>query len=168
MTGWQEESVFPSLFCLKRLSSTYSLASDRRFTWSKMSKKGAKGKGGKAKSKGGHNQQTGSTAPQAPPQAVEELETQQLPKFPPYEKLRYAPTCPLDTIEPIQKLLGTPLRITLSDGRFIIGELSSLDNYRNLILSNTYQAHINTVPGGTSLFFFLSNLNVPFPPFYPI
>lgn len=151
------ETVSLSLFCLKLGLHSLSYASNREFKRFKMSKKGAKGKGGKPKSKGGQNQQTGSTAPQVPPQAVEELETQQLPKFPPYEKLQHTPSCSVDTIEPIQKLLGSTLRITLSDGRFIVGDLSSLDNYRNLILSNTYQAHITTVPGGTIHFNNFSN-----------
>lgn len=115
-----------------------------------MSKKGAKGKGGKIKPQGAQNQKNAAAVPQFAPQAPSAVEEPQLPKFPAFDKIESAPTGPSELVEPITKLLGLPLRVTLSDGRFIIGDLSSLDNYRNLILTNTYQAHIETVQGCTS------------------
>lgn len=107
-----------------------------------MSKKGGKGKGGKGKGNKGPTPQTAPPAQQAAPQEVAEVEEPHLPKFPPFDRLSHTPTGPAEAVEPIQKLLGFTLRVTLSDGRIIVGDLSSLDNHRNLILVNTYQAHI--------------------------
>lgn len=114
-----------------------------------MAKRGAKSKGGKgAKSKTTQTSKpspasSGSSAASSVP------EESGLPKCPPYEALQYAPTVTNEAVEGVQNLLGSPLRILLTDGRTIIGTLVNLDNYRNIILSNTYQAYLPATPGCT-------------------
>lgn len=114
-----------------------------------MSKKGSKGKGAKGR------QNTTPTTQTAPPAVQEEAqpsaahEEPQVPKFPPYEVLNSTPSSSTEAIEAARNLLNKTIRVTLSDGRIIIGQLLSLDNYQNLVLSNTYQAHIKAVEGCT-------------------
>lgn len=115
-----------------------------------MAKRGVKSKG----SKGGKNKTSQTSKPSPGTSASSNTSTipeeSALPKCPPYEKLEYAPTVTNEAVEAVQNLLGSPLRILLTDGRTIIGTLVNLDNYRNIILSNTYQAYLPATPGCTS------------------
>jgi len=103
-----------------------------------MSKRGGKAKGGKS------GKAPPKTAPSTAPHPVAPDAPEEAPKlkYIPYEGLPYTPPDSNSLVKQVKEWLGLPLKITLTDGRIIVGEFYSLDNYRNVILSNTYQAHI--------------------------
>jgi small nuclear ribonucleoprotein (snRNP)-like protein len=112
-----------------------------------MSKKGSKSKAGSVgKGKAKTASKPLPPLPSSANAASTPLELEP-PKFPPFEGLSFAPTASNEATKAIQSWIGSPLRILLSDGRIIIGDLVSLDNYRNIILANTYQAHMTAKPG---------------------
>lgn len=117
-----------------------------------MSKRG--GKGGKAK--GGKAATKPSSSAVAHPPVPTPAEEAPMLKNLPYEALPYAPDASNALAADVEKWLGLPLKITLTDGRIIIGDFYSLDNYRNIILANTYQAHIASSTHRTSHFSFHS------------
>ena len=114
----------------------------------KMSKKG--GRGGKAK--GGKAPPKPASSSQPLPSVPAPVEEPPKLKSVPYTALPFAPDASNALAADVQKFFGLPLKITLTDGRIIIGDFYSLDNYRNIILANTYQAHITSSTHRTSIF----------------
>jgi small nuclear ribonucleoprotein (snRNP)-like protein len=115
-----------------------------------MSHKGGKSKGGKSKGpvKGGktHAKASAPVTAAAPSQVPSDPAP---PKFPPFDHMSSSPSPTNELAERFKSSIGKTLKLHLSDGRIIIGELSSIDNWKNLILANTYQAHIPVATKGT-------------------
>lgn len=115
-----------------------------------MSHRGGKGKGGKGKpAKHSKSASNSSARQQSATSSSVASNDVPGPSFPPFEHMNSSPSSSNQLAESIKGLLGRVLRIELSDGRIVIGELTSIDNHKNIILSNTYQAYIKVPPKRT-------------------
>lgn len=86
-----------------------------------------------------------SSPSSAPPSAGDYQQPRQVP----FAHINSTPDSSNPLVDGVRSLLGRSLKIELVDGRTVVGSLVSLDNHINIVLHDTYQAHIKVPPTRT-------------------